>query len=144
MNKQDEINELRARLDALEASLGEPEQQWADGTPGWFWDGNIRERLFGFLGRATMLSHNPYGHYSSPALKGQAYGYAHFEPLTEAILPAMIKHDGGEYPGDLHDTVTVTFRDGAENTRRASSYRWDHRNAKSDIVSYRIIKRAGK
>lgn len=143
MSMLQEINEMRARLDTLEKEAKEHEQEWPDGTPGWFWDDKSSgQKMFGFLGRATMLTNNTYGRYNRPTLLGEAYGYKHFEPLAEAILPAMIKHDGGEYPGDGDDILLVDYGPADEATGKCMLAR--EQNWGSYRLSYQVIKRADK
>lgn len=123
----------------------EPEQEWPDGTPGWFWDSKKGFKTFGWFGRSTKPEY-PYRRYPTSACEHIAYDsyYKHFEPITEAILPAMIKHDGGEHPGNVDDSVFVTFRDGKGCAGRVGGYRWNHNGNAGDIIGYRVIKRTDK
>lgn len=78
-------------------------------------------------------------------LHGMANGgtltWNYFTPMQEAILPTMIEHDGGPYPGNLNDKVLVTHRDGWQRAGQACGVVWRHTNNRStDIVGFQVIK----
>jgi hypothetical protein len=146
MNKQ----EAKKRLDAIEREAKELRmmvegKEYSDGTPGYFTD--IDESYAKGIGVIGFLKNEPnqiypYNYCNDPELTDHAIGYRYFTPITEAILPPVIEHDGGEYPGDPNDEVRVHFR--GEHARSGKACEWGEYTWRQCIIGYQIIKRAEK
>jgi hypothetical protein len=148
MNKQ----EAKKRLDAIKREAQELRKmiegnEYPNGTSGYFTNNEERYKkgdcAFGFLGN-TPDPARPFMRYSNPNLSDIGVIYKHFIPIKEAILPPVIEHDGGEYPGDPDDGIQITQRDGKHGFGRAEEFRWTWSGYSTDITGYQIIKRAGK
>lgn len=143
MNKNaalERLTSLEEEAKELRKIIETPENvKYPDGTFGGFSD-NGRDSIFGYLGVPTSFTACLYGRYSNPELSDGGTGYKHFEPITEAILPIAIEHDGGEYPGNGDDCILIKREDGGSAPMTAKYCRWTKTSCDSDVKSYQLIK----
>jgi len=138
-----QIKELQVKFDALVEAESKPE--YPDGTPGYFWDDDYSMRVLGFISIKENYSGSGFSCASNAEIhSGLSDGYKNFTPLTEAILPDPVQHDGGKYPGDPDDFVFVTYYTGAEVKGFARDHNWSRTALCSPVATYQVIKRAEK
>jgi len=136
---QTEAAEMRKRLDEIDRLL--KDNEYPDGTPGWFLDSNENRKIFGYLKNgepanyAGIFGTYRYRRYYDQELSECAGAYANFEPLKEAIPPIWIEHDGGKYPGDENDFVLAKYMYG-EVWWPAHKHHWEN------VHRYQVIRRA--
>ena len=137
INKQDALK----RLDAIENEAAElrkiinaPEaSQFEIGTFGEFWDCE-KYGKYGYLRKID----NDLVYFHMDGLP-----YHHFEPITEAILPPWIEHDGGLRPSGLSEKDRIEY-DWEEGNQSGNNVEYVGNLVWPNITRYRIIKRAEK
>jgi len=127
LNERTEI--LQQVYDELAAEKDKPE--YPDGTFGKFFDNNSNRYIYDYL-RQTKED----GFYDIGNVR-----WDNFEPLTEAIMPMPIEHDGGAYPGDPKDYIFAEWVNGDSIIEYYCEARYI---SFINIISYQIIKRAEK
>lgn len=138
---QKELSAMRERMDELEKVINAPDKpEFEIGSWGYVWD--TKEVKRNIVVKLESILHNE--DFPFRCGIGSLDAYRYFEPITEAILPAWIEHDGGDKkPEELNslDYIEVIYGsdDSANHTiEHANEQNWD------GITHYRIIKRANK
>jgi len=135
MTKREQLLKQRAEIDAELEAL---DNEWPNGTPGWFYHVDKRTALFGYLKNIIVKNKHRYGFCHDANLTEYKDWYISFQPLDCAILGREYTHDGSsECPVHPASEVRVELLSKAIELGRAYTVNWDK------VKRYWIIKRDG-